>query len=177
MERKFEIDGREHTGEVEELPGRSFRGGEGLVKLTIDGREHRVEVMERGAHHLDLILDGERRVVVHTATGGRGETWASAGGRARVVREKDERAARGLDGGAAGPAVVTPQFPATVVRVHVEEGDAVTRGEPVVTVSAMKMEMTLTAPYGGTVTAVNTREGASVSPGDVLVEIEEEAHE
>jgi biotin carboxyl carrier protein len=48
----------------------------------------------------------------------------------------------------------------------------VVKGEALVVVSAMKMEMTLVAPYSGTVRAVNTQVGAQVSPGEILVEIE-----
>jgi 3-methylcrotonyl-CoA carboxylase alpha subunit len=59
-----------------------------------------------------------------------------------------------------------------VVRVLTAVGDRVERGQGLVVVSAMKMEMTLKAPYSGTVRAVNTEVGAQVSPGEVLVEIE-----
>ncbi|MFN3535585.1 MAG: acetyl-CoA carboxylase biotin carboxyl carrier protein subunit, partial [Desulfatiglandales bacterium] len=52
------------------------------------------------------------------------------------------------------------------------EGDLVKEGEPLVVVSAMKMEYTLKAPYGGRVKKVNTRVGAKVNPGDILVDIE-----
>ena len=62
--------------------------------------------------------------------------------------------------------------PASVVRVLVEVGREVVKGQGLVVVSAMKMEMTLVAPYSGTVKAVNTLVGAQVSPGEILVEIE-----
>jgi len=58
------------------------------------------------------------------------------------------------------------------VRVLVEKGQEVVKGQGLVVVSAMKMEMTLAAPYSGTVRAVNTQVGAQVSPGEILVEIE-----
>lgn len=38
--------------------------------------------------------------------------------------------------------------------------------------SAMKMEITLSSAFNGTVTSVNTKEGVNVSPGDILVDIE-----
>jgi biotin carboxyl carrier protein len=36
----------------------------------------------------------------------------------------------------------------------------------------MKMETTLNAPFGGIVTAVNVAEGESVSPGQILIDIQ-----
>jgi biotin carboxyl carrier protein len=72
---------------------------------------------------------------------------------------------------------VTPPTPAAVVRVLVEEGQKVVKGQGLVVVSAMKMEITLSAPYSGIVRAVNTNVGDQVKPGDILVEIEAHAEE
>jgi biotin carboxyl carrier protein len=51
-------------------------------------------------------------------------------------------------------------------------GQVVDKGTPLVVVSAMKMEITLSAPFSGRVIAVNTEVGAQVRPGEVLVDIE-----
>ncbi|NIA19824.1 MAG: biotin/lipoyl-binding protein, partial [Xanthomonadaceae bacterium] len=70
-----------------------------------------------------------------------------------------------------GPDIVTPPTPAAVERILVQTGQAVEEGQSLIVVSAMKMEMTLAAPYAGVVANVNTMEGAQVAPGDILVEI------
>jgi acetyl-CoA carboxylase biotin carboxylase subunit len=72
------------------------------------------------------------------------------------------------------PGAVTPPMPAVVVAVLVEEGREVERGEPLVVVSAMKTESQLVSPAAGRVRSVNTRVGASVRPGEILVQIEPE---
>lgn len=175
MERKFTVDGREHTIETSSAKlESSFRGGEGFLSLTIDGVEHAVEVLELGAHHLDLLVDG-KRIVAYTgrAEGAGKELWVSRGGRARLVAEA-ERRARGGAGADGGSRLVTPQFPATVVKLLVEVGETVSLKQPLVTVSAMKMEMTLSAPYDGVVTSINAAEGENVSPGDSLIDIKEQ---
>lgn len=69
------------------------------------------------------------------------------------------------------PAEVTPPMPAVVVRVMVEVGDMVEKGQEVVVVTAMKMETTLNAPFGGKVTGVNAAAGDKVMPGQILVDI------
>lgn len=70
---------------------------------------------------------------------------------------------------------VTPPMPAVVVRVLAKEGDRVKKGQGLVVVTAMKMETTLSAPRDGVVKKINTSVHAKVAPGDILVEIEEEA--
>ncbi len=61
---------------------------------------------------------------------------------------------------------------ATVIRLHVEVGSAVSEGDPLVVVEAMKMEMPLRAPRDGKVKAVHCREGELVPAAAVLVELE-----
>ncbi|HEV2866446.1 MAG TPA: biotin/lipoyl-containing protein, partial [Allosphingosinicella sp.] len=48
----------------------------------------------------------------------------------------------------------------------------VVRGQKLVTLEAMKMEHSLTAPFDGIVTEVNAVEGAQVAEGTLLVRIE-----
>ena len=69
------------------------------------------------------------------------------------------------------PQNVTPPMPSVVVKVLVENGDAVTKGQGLVIVSAMKMETTLNAPYDGVVTGIHAEEGGKVMPGDILVDV------
>jgi biotin carboxyl carrier protein len=107
--------------------------------------------------------------------------WVWCNGRARLVQDASVLERRKARGPVGTPGQVTPPTPAAVMRVLVDTGDEVTKGQALVVVSAMKMEMTLAAPYDGTVTAVNTQVGAQVSPGEILVEIEpklqEQVHE
>jgi biotin carboxyl carrier protein len=58
-----------------------------------------------------------------------------------------------------------------VVAVHVTAGQGVDRGAPLVTVEAMKMEHTLTAPHAGTVTRIPFGIGERVAAGAVLAEL------
>jgi 3-methylcrotonyl-CoA carboxylase alpha subunit len=58
-----------------------------------------------------------------------------------------------------------------VVAVHVAAGQRVARGAPLVTVEAMKMEHTLTAPHDGIVARVPFGVAERVAAGAVLVEL------
>jgi biotin carboxyl carrier protein len=63
-------------------------------------------------------------------------------------------------------------MPGTVLRVLATPGDAVTAGETLVVLEAMKMELAVSAPAPGTVAAVHVSEGELVAAGQRLVEIE-----
>jgi biotin carboxyl carrier protein len=72
---------------------------------------------------------------------------------------------------------ITPPMPAVVIRILVAEGDAVKKRQPLIVLSAMKMESTLSAPYDGTVKKINASEGQQVMPGLILIEIEQAPEE
>jgi biotin carboxyl carrier protein len=71
-----------------------------------------------------------------------------------------------------GPSAVTPPMPAVVISVPVQLGDLVEKGDPVVVISAMKMETSLTSPHGGTICRIGVKQGDKVMPGEILVDIE-----
>jgi acetyl-CoA carboxylase carboxyltransferase component len=63
----------------------------------------------------------------------------------------------------------------TVVSVDAGPGDPVVAGASLVVLESMKMEHVVTAEAAGVVAAVRTEVGATVAPGDVLVEVDEGA--
>jgi 3-methylcrotonyl-CoA carboxylase alpha subunit len=83
---------------------------------------------------------------------------------------------QGFDGtGGAAPegdgAIISP-MPGKLIAVAVKQGEAVTKGQKLVTLEAMKMEHSLVAPFDGIVAELNAKEGAQVSEGALLVRIE-----
>ena len=63
-------------------------------------------------------------------------------------------------------------MPGRVLSIAVAPGDAVTRGAVLLVLEAMKVQMRITAPTDGTVTAVRARVGELVEDGSELVSIE-----
>jgi len=63
-------------------------------------------------------------------------------------------------------------MPASVVSVSVAEGQAVSKGDTVVVLEAMKMQHTISAPVDGVVAQLSVTEGAQVESGAVLAVIE-----
>lgn len=63
-------------------------------------------------------------------------------------------------------------MPATVVAVNVARGDAVRRGDVLIVLEAMKMELPVRSPGDGTVVAVHCRPGELVQPNVSLIDLE-----
>ncbi len=99
---------------------------------------------------------------------------ALVNGQAYQVGVADSGASDGPAAPAAtsGPATdVSAQMPGKVVRVVANPGDSVNEGDPILVLEAMKMEMEVTAPVGGTIASVNVSAGDQVGTGDVLAAI------
>jgi biotin carboxyl carrier protein len=63
-------------------------------------------------------------------------------------------------------------MPATVVMINVQPGQQVEKGDLLVMLEAMKMELPVKAPRDGRVTALNCKSGELVQPGVPLLELE-----
>ncbi|GMN13864.1 acetyl/propionyl/methylcrotonyl-CoA carboxylase subunit alpha [Altererythrobacter sp. MTPC7] len=72
---------------------------------------------------------------------------------------------------AADGAILAP-MPGKVIAVDVAEGDAVTAGQRLMVLEAMKMEHALTAPFDGTVTELSAATGGQVQVEAVLAIVE-----
>ena len=69
---------------------------------------------------------------------------------------------------AAGAKSITAPMPGTILKVNVQNGAAVKKGDVLMVLEAMKMENEIMAPADGTVASVNVAQGASVEAGAVL---------
>ena len=68
-------------------------------------------------------------------------------------------------------AEVLAPLPGLVATVHVKSGDAVSTGDPVVTLQSMKMEIPIAAESDGTVAEVLVAEGDEIDTGAVIARL------
>ena len=118
------------------------------MRVELDGRLHALRMVEAGST-LHLFSEGRHAVI------------------AQLVTDDALQASEGAEEGS----LLTP-LPGTVVAVHVKPGQAVERGAALITVEAMKMEHTLTAPYAGVVSRIPFGVTDRVAGGAVLVELQ-----
>ena len=127
-------------------------------KVTLNGRTYEVEVEAGKA----MLLD-EYEAIAHAAPAAPAAPVASAPADAPAAP-----AAAAVTG--AGEPVTAP-MPGTILKVNVQNGQAVKAGQVLVVLEAMKMENEIMAPKDGTVTQVVVSKGASVDTGAPLVVI------
>jgi 3-methylcrotonyl-CoA carboxylase alpha subunit len=136
----------DHDGTEANIAG--ARLAEGTLSMRIDGRGRRFQVDQDA-----------RRVAVHD-------------GQRRLRLEPVEVYRRESTGGASGEHRVSAPMPGRVVLVKARPGDAVTAGQELLVLEAMKMELSLKAPRDGTVAEVRAAEGDFIEADAVLVTLE-----
>jgi 3-methylcrotonyl-CoA carboxylase alpha subunit len=120
--------------------------------------------LDDGVYRVD---HGDRTEIVYVA-GPPEDRWAFWNGQTYRVRSETQprRSARSDT-----PLSLTAPMPATVLKVLTHPGATVKKGDTVLILEAMKMELPIRAPADASVTAVHCREGELVQPDVVLVEL------
>ncbi len=127
--------------------------GTGLHSLMLDGASYRLLASRDRGGTWELHLRGRRY---------RAEAIDE---RTRVIREMT-----GAPSGPGGPKPIRAPMPGLVVKVEVEEGDAVEAGRGMVIVEAMKMENELKAEVAGVVARIHVEPGQAVEKDQILVD-------
>jgi biotin carboxyl carrier protein len=144
----------------------------GRLEVRVDGRTVDVDVERLGAH-TSVRVGG--RVLDLTLEGAWPEVSIAGGARRGPARVESERsrladdAVRARPGAIRRDAVVRSPMPGRVVRVLVAPGDAVTAGQGVAVLEAMKMENEVKTSAPGVVAEVHVRPGAAVEASAPLV--------
>lgn len=136
--------------------------------VRIGDRVLRIAVRLSAPGRLDLDVEGRRLRAFAVAVGGKQQV--AFDGRTWHVQRPDVRGRRQHEGGA-GTGTLIAAMPGRVLDVLVVEGQHVAKGETLVLLEAMKMELRVAAPADGLVGKVNCRAGQVVERGHVLVEI------
>ncbi|KAF1920099.1 pyruvate carboxylase-like protein [Ampelomyces quisqualis] len=151
-------------GDLSVLPTRYF-----LSRPEI-GEEFHVELEKGKVLILKLLAIGP----LSEQTGLR-EVFYEMNGETRTVTVEDQHAAiENISRPKADPTDSTQvgsPMSGVLVEVRVHDGSEVKKGDPVAILSAMKMEMVISAPHSGKVSNLSVREGDSVDSGDLVCKL------
>jgi 3-methylcrotonyl-CoA carboxylase alpha subunit len=117
-----------------------------------------------------VITLGEQRAQVNVVRLGETSFQVFSGGEQATLQRLDADLGA-ADGGLAGGRLTAP-MPGKIIALHVQAGDTVQAGAPLLVLEAMKMEHTLNAPSAGQVSEVLYAVGDQVSEGVELLRIE-----
>ena len=144
--------------------------------VHVDGQPVDVEVRQAEAGVWILRRGSEQTVAQIDGRGGKLAVEIRRPGRDALLVAADvtdaRRAASAAPSRAAGgaaPITVRSPIPGRLIKLLVKVGDAVTAGQTMVVLEAMKMENELPAPRAGRVAELRCAEGAAVEAGQDLV--------
>ncbi len=166
----MEIDER-----IPELTRHSFE--DVTLDLTSEGRlyvgsladrTYRLELVEASPDRLELLIDG-LRITASVSPDARA-VWVTIDGRTYRLSRSSHRP--GPAASHAGPSVLTAPMPGQVRAVNITAGDLVTRGQSLVILEAMKMEIRLNAPFDGKVLSLEVRVGQTVEREQLIARLQ-----
>ncbi len=150
--------------------------GDGAADVSVNGRDYlvRYEDCETATQGTE---SSAQRTAGASAPMSAGASAPGAGGQAPaspgqpVPREESVQTTAPQAKSPAGGDVITSPLSGIIVGVPVKVGDIVKEGQEVAVLEAMKMENSIEATSGGTVTAVHVKEGDTVPEGAAIVTI------
>ncbi|HEX8992987.1 MAG TPA: biotin/lipoyl-containing protein [Anaerolineales bacterium] len=140
----------------------------GAYSISIQGRSHHIEVLEASGGRFDLLVD-DRHVAAYVSAD-RLNRWVTLDGRTvRLTKAATSRPAVSHD----GSSELSAPMPGQVKAVNVNPGERVAKGQVLLVLEAMKMEIRLQSPFDGLVASVDARVGQTVEREQILVKLQQ----
>ena len=138
-----------------------------VFAIQLDDQAHQVEVLDVSNGLLDLLVDGRQYAAYVSADGQ--SRWVTINGRTFLLGKSitSGRMAAAHEGSSELPA----PMPGQVRTVNVSAGDTVSKGQVLLILEAMKMEIRIQAPFNGQVLSVNVAVGQTVSRDQILINL------
>lgn len=142
------IGGKEHTITL-------LRSGTGEFEFMLDNTFHEAKILQSGSAEVKMMLDGQPITVKKHS-------------KLTEVLEK----ASALGGAGGGDRNLASQIPGRVVSVAAKPGTEVKKGDVIVVLESMKMQVAVKAHKDGNLKEIKVKQGASVARNDILAVIE-----
>lgn len=142
--------------------------------VRIDGREHEISVPgHAGTGRQRIVVDGRPVDFARAHAGER--SFVELDGRIYDLRYLDPREA--VEEAAISHDDIKAPMPGAVVSVQKSAGDAVARGETIITIESMKLQTALPAPRDGVIAEILKSEGSVFNKDEIIARLEPLAEE
>jgi biotin carboxyl carrier protein len=142
------IGGKEHNL-------RLLKSGTNEFEFILDNTFHHAKILQSGSAEVKLVVDGQPLTVKRHS-------------KLTEVLEK----ASAMSGVGGGDRNLTSQIPGRVVTISAKAGTDVKKGDVIVVLESMKMQVAVKAHKDGSLKEIKVKQGASVARHDVLAVIE-----
>ncbi len=142
------IAGKEHTL-------RLLKANTNEFEFILDNTYHHAKILQSGSAEVKLVIDGQPLSVKKHS-------------KLTEVLEK----ASAISGAGGGDRNLTSQIPGRVVTIPTKAGTQVKKGDVIVVLESMKMQVAVKAHKDGHLKEIKVKQGTSVARNDVLAVIE-----
>ena len=130
--------------------------------FKVNGVEYKTAVQEKEDGKTEVTVNGKTyQVEMEHAAAHRAAAPKATAAAPAAAAQKAAPAAGGMQ--------VKSPLPGSIIKVLVQEGQAVKKGDTLLTLESMKMENTVTAECDGTVKQIAVKPGQNVMQDDLLV--------
>ena len=134
---------------------RLLKTGTNDFEFMLDNTFHQAKILQSGSAEVKIVLDGQPLTVKKHS-------------KLTEVLEK----ASALGGTGRGDSNLASQIPGRVVNITAKPGTEVKKGDVIVVLESMKMQVAVKAHKDGILKEIKVKQGASVARNDVLAIIE-----
>lgn len=139
-----------------------------FYRAAIGKKTFDIKILHADGGKLELLIDGERVIAFLSIDGAK--RWVTINGQTFVLtKQSGSRKREGGQQHAAGE--LTAPMPGQIRAVNVSEGETVTKGQTLIILEAMKMEIRIQAPMDGIVSKLLVKQGQTIEREQKLIEI------
>lgn len=142
------INGKEHSIKIVGLKN-------SILEFILDNSYRTAKILEFGSSHIKLLMNGEQIVLKKHS-------------KLTEILEKS----MALGGSSSGENKLLSQIPGRVVSIMVKAGDQIKKGDSVIVLESMKMQVAVKAHKDGQIRDTKVKIGDTVSRNDVVAVIE-----
>ena len=169
---EFKIDNSDNilSGSINEY------SGNGKMVATINGKEHSIKIVGLKNSILEFILDNSYRTAKILELGSSHIKLLMNG--EQIILKKHSKLTEileksmALGGSSSGENKLLSQIPGRVVSIMVKTGDQIKKGDSVIVLESMKMQVAVKAHKDGQIRDTKVKIGDTVSRNDVVALIE-----